>query len=209
MKKIIVATIILIIIGSGICFLLKKQNHADNNSKITNIGQPISSNNSETANNTAVNAENPYVGDDFTLIPPEGWVQMNLPSTLVAYRNKKETFEPGSAADKIHFKSYFAVSFDNADGKTIDEITDLVKNQTMAVAPSINFAPISQKTINGLPANMAEVSLTMQNINFKILIAIILANEKYYTISFSTTADKWAEYQTTFYNVANSFKTKK
>lgn len=208
MKKIIIVIIVLAVIGIGMYFLFQKQNNAGNNSGAAGGNQPKLSNDSETADNMATGSKNPYVGDDFMLTPPEGWIRTELPSTLAAYQNKEETFEPGSAADKIHFKSYFAISFDNANGQTLDGITNLVKKQTAAVVPSINFAPVSETTINGLPARMAEANLTMQNVDFKILIAIILANNKYYTISFNTTADKWAGYKDAFYNAANSFKTK-
>ncbi len=152
--------------------------------------------------------ENPYVGDDFTFVPPQGWIQTAIPSTLVSYQKQDEAHESGSAADKINFKSYFAVSFDNTSGQTIDQIMDLIKTQTESVAPSIVFGQVMERMINGMPARTVEADLVMQGVDFKVLMAVIMGDGKYYTVSFNTTAAKWGGYTEDFYGVLDSFKLK-
>ncbi|MFA5086884.1 MAG: PsbP-related protein [Candidatus Paceibacterota bacterium] len=151
---------------------------------------------------------NPYVGDEFTFIPPAGWIRIEIPSTLVAYQNTKEVQPKDSAAEKVHFKSYLAVSFDNANGQKLGEISALVKEQIKASAPAISFTYETKGKIDGQDAQYAEGDLLMQNINFKVIVITVLKGDKYFTISCNTTAEKWPEYRDIFYNTAESFKFK-
>jgi len=150
----------------------------------------------------------PYVGDDFTLIPPTDWIQTHISGTLVSYQNSKEAQPKDSAADKINFKSYIAVSFDKVNGQTLDKITEVIKRQLESVAPAISFAPVTNGTIGGQPAKLIEASLLMQEVDFKVMVAIAMKGDKYFTISSNTTAEKWPEYRDVFYNTLNSFKFK-
>ncbi|MDP3244770.1 MAG: hypothetical protein Q8M83_03895 [bacterium] len=151
---------------------------------------------------------NPYVGDDFTFIPPTDWILITIPSTLAAYQNPKETQPQGSAAEKIHFKSYVAVSFDNANGQKLDEITNLIKRQIKSVAPTTSFTSETDGQIDGQPAKFMEADLFMQDVNFKVMVALVLKGDKFFTISNNTTTEKWPEYRDIFYGTAESFKFK-
>lgn len=150
----------------------------------------------------------PYIGGDFTIIPPAGWIQTQIPSTLVSYQNSKETQPKGSAAEKIKFKSYLAVSFDNVNSKTLNEIVEIVKRQLEGVAPAISFSSVVDGIIGGQPAKLIEADLFMQDIDFKVIMALAMKGDKYFTISNNTTAEKWPEYRDLFYNTLNSFKFK-
>jgi len=202
-KVLIIAIIAVVLaVGAGIGYWLGKGGAKTSGNE--NGQQPLASQKTD----QDYQSDAPYVGDDFTLIPPVGWIRTQISGVLVAYQNSKETHPKGSAAEKVNFKSYFAVSFDKTNGQTLNEIVELVKNQTKGVAPAISFDSVLDGTIGGQPAKVLEASLLMQNINFKVVIAVAMKGDKYFTISNNTTAEKWPEYQDIFYNVLNSFNFK-
>ena len=196
MKKIIIAIIVVVVVGVGLAFYFLNQDKNSNNSSL------------ETANSPE-RTTGLYVGDDFTIISPKDWIQTHLQSTLVSFQNPNEKHPEGSAAAKINFKSYIAVSFDNVQGKTLKEIAELVKQQIQAVAPSVSFGSETDETIDGQPAKIIEANLNQQNVDFKVLMAVIMKEDKYFTISANTTAQKWTEYNEIFYDTFRSFKFKK
>ena len=114
MKKIIITIIVVAVVGVGLTFYFLNQNKNSDNLSL------------ETANSPE-RTTGLYVGDDFTIVSPKDWIQTHLPSTLVSFQNPNEKHPEGSAASKINFKSYIAVSFDNTQGKTLEEIAELVK----------------------------------------------------------------------------------
>ena len=59
-----------------------------------------------------------------------------------------------------------------------------------------------------MPAKLAVLDLNQQGVNFKVLLAVYLAGDKYYTMSFNTTAEKWPEYEARFYAITRSLETK-
>jgi hypothetical protein len=208
MKKIITAVIVIIIIATaGTAYLLLSQNKKET---LGNTGDFPKSNQSKINENLNSNKESngPYVGEDFTIISPPGWIQSHMPSTLVSFHNPDENHPKGSAAEKINFKSYMAVSFDNAQGKKLEEIIETTKQQIQGVASSVSFDSETAGTIDNQPVKFIEASLNQQNVDFKVLMAIVTKDEKYFTISANTTSEKWMSYRDTFYNTINSFKFK-
>jgi len=199
-SKIVIAAVVIVIlaVGVGIGYWLSYE------AKAPADGQPMID--QKGAQGSQSDAS--FIGDDFTLIPPAGWIRTQIPSTLVSYQNSRETQPKGSAAEKINFKSYLAVSFDSTNGQSLVQIAELVKNQTKGVAPAISFASAIDGTIGGQPAKFMEADLLMQDVNFKVAIAVAMKGDKYFIISFNTTAEKWPEYRDIFYNALNSFKFK-
>lgn len=185
-KYIIILAAVIIIVGVGVYFFAQKKG-GDDDIKISG---------------------NSYIGDDFTITPPVGWIQTQIPGTLVSYQNPKENHSPGSAADKIHFQSYIAVSFDNVSGQTLNQFEKLIEQQIKSITPSISFTSVVDGLIDGQLAKFIEADLFMQDINFKVMIVLILKGDKCFTISNNTTLEKWSEYRELFYSVANSFKFK-
>lgn len=208
MKKIIIIVIGAIIIIAGLAVYFFGQGKNVEKPLVEKKTDQASQTNNSPASSAPVKSDHPYVGDDFTIIPPAGWIQINMPSTLVSYQNSKETHPKGSAAEKINFKSYIAVSFDNAGGQTLDGVTELIKRQTKAVAPTISFASVTNGAIDGQPAKFMEADVSMQNVDFKVMIAVALKGNKYFTISSNTTAEKWPGYRGLFYEISDSFKFK-
>ena len=199
-SKIIIITIIVgvLVVGAGIGYWFGR------GSKIGILEQSLAGQKENRGSQAGV----PYVGDGFTIIPPTGWIQTHLPSTLVSYQNSSEVQPKGSTAEKINFKSYMAVSSYSTSGKTLDEVVDLVKRQVESVAPTISFLPVSDGTIDNQPAKFIEANVSMQEVDFKVMLAVAMKGDKYFTISSNTTTEKWPEYRDIFYNVLNSFKFK-
>ena len=198
-----IISIIIIAIIAGFAYFYRQ------NSQDKNLPLPAAGNDMATGSLEGDGTDNhPYVGEDFTFIPPAGWIQANLPGVLVAYQNMQETQPQGSAADKINFKSYFAMSFDNANGRQIDQIAELVKQQTKSVAPTVSFVSETDGQVDNQPAKFIEADVLMQDVNFKVLLLIILKGDKYYVLSGNTTAEKWPDYRDVFLNVAKSLEFK-
>lgn len=149
-----------------------------------------------------------FISDDFTILPPSGWVKSEFPNALVYYKNPNDQQPIGSAAEKINFQTYFAISADNLKGKTLTEITEFEENQIKAVVPGVVFKSTTDGKIDGQPAKFFEADLSMKNVGFKLMVAVIAKGDKYFTISNNTTAQKWLEYRDIFYNTADTFRFK-
>jgi len=55
----------------------------------------------------------------------------------------------------------------------------LVKQQVQAVAPSVSFGSETDELIDSQPAKIIEADLAQQNVDFKILMAVIMKDDKY------------------------------
>jgi len=206
MKKLFIIIIIAIAffgVGLGMYLYGKSKNI-----KIDPSASKVPANSLKNQKNNPPKENGPYVGEDFTIVAPPGWIQTHIPTTIVSFHNSQEAHPSGSAAEKINFKSYMAISFDTTQGKNLDEIIKLVKQQTASVAPSVSFNSENDGTIDGRPAEFLEAELTQQDVEFKVIIAIVFKEDKYFTISANTTAQKWSEYKNLLYDAINSFKFK-
>jgi hypothetical protein len=201
MKKMSSVIIILLIVIVGVLIFL----FSDRNNKKGEL-EGVSTQ-EETPSETK-SETNLYVGEDFTIARPENWIQTHLQSTLVSFQNTSESYPEGSAPAKVNFKSYVAVSFDNTQANTIEEISSLVKQQIQAVIPGASFGSKIKETISGQPAVITEIDLRQQDIDFKVLMGIIMKEDKYFTISANTTTQKWPEYGPIFYDMIRSFRFK-
>ncbi|MFA4999695.1 MAG: hypothetical protein WC519_03170 [Parcubacteria group bacterium] len=198
-----IAIIAIIAIGAALYFLNKDEMNNDlplvtgDSSAVTTDESP----------NLSFKLNGLYVGDDFTIMSPSGWIQTHIPMTLVSFQNPEEKHPEGSAASKINFKSYVAISSETTE-MTLDETAELVMRQIQNVAPAVSFGPVSDQVIDGQPAKAIEASLVQQDVDFKVLVAIVMKGNKYFIISGNTTTQKWADYNKLFYDVVFSFKFK-
>ena len=114
------------------------------------------------------------------------------------------------AAQKINFKSYFAVSYDTLQGKSMSEYEQIVKSGLQQTISNVVFTKEQDMTINGKSAHALEAELTQQGVNFKILLVVVRGQgDDVWVMSFNTTKSSWDGYKETFYGVANSFNLKK
>ncbi len=154
--------------------------------------------------------QNKIITDDFSINLPAGWKQtaaaMGAPAMAVSANENLN--DP--AAQKINFRSYFAVSYDTFQGKTMNEYVQTVKDALKQTIPSVVFTKDQDMTINGKSGHALEEELTQQGVNFKILMVIISGKgDDLWGISFNTTKSGWDGYKDVFYNAANSFIVKK
>lgn len=198
----IVLTVILLLIaaaGAGIYYFSQQKSIQPNTSGI-NQPQP------QTSSLPTKPAENRYEGEDFSIVIPEGWdkSQQPLPGTLLALYKNKEDHTDDPNAQKINFKSYMAISFDRTQGKTKSQILDMIKQSLLQLSPSAKITALPEETFNNQTADLIEINLSQQDINFKVLVAVIIKGDKYFTMSANTTAKKWASYKEDFYKALKS-----
>lgn len=203
----IVPIVAVVVIGAGVgVYMATRQTNRNDKS---NVGNTAAVNrNVNVAANTNTVVDSMYVGDDFTVIQPVGWVQGQIPGTLVSFQNINESHAVGSAAAKINFKSYIAVSFDNTNGKTLDQVYQTTIDGITASIPATNVFITSNETVNGRSAKFAAIEMSRQDVAYTVLLAVYFADGKYYVMSFNTTTEKWIGHKDTFYEVARSFTLK-
>ncbi|MFH1235858.1 MAG: hypothetical protein V1685_02880, partial [Parcubacteria group bacterium] len=210
MKKpiviVIIIIVVLIIAGGAYWFGTRSTTNTNTTNQTNQVA--VSGNSAVNTANQNANAtlqDSVYIGDDFTVTQPAGWVQVTIPGTLVSFRNTGEQHPEGSAAAKISFQSYIAISFDNTQGKTLDEINQTALDSITSTIASTNIFTTSGETVNGLPAKFSAMELTQQDVDYTVLLTVYNTGEKYYTMSFNTTTEKWLEYKDKFYEIARSF----
>lgn len=149
------------------------------------------------------------VTDDFSLDVPEGW--QKTVETMGASAMVVSVQDPVSdpAAEKINFKSYFAVLYDNLGEKTIQDYAAETKQSLEENIESVVFNEEKEFVINNQPAYRIEAEITQQGVNFKVLLVLIKGQgEDIWIISFNTTQSNWEGYQEIFYATAESFTLK-
>lgn len=202
----VVLTVILLLIaaaGAGIYYFSQQKSIQPNTS---GINQPQNQLQPQTSSLPTKPADNKYEGEDFSIIIPEGWdkSQQPLPGTLLALYKNKEDHTDDPNAQKINFKSYMAVSFDRIQGKTKSQILDMIKQSLLQLSPSVKITALPQETVDNQTADLVEISLSQQDVNFKVLVAVIIKGDKYFTLSANTTEKKWASYKEDFYKALKS-----
>lgn len=206
----VVLTVILLLIaatGAGIYYFSQQKPIQPNTS---GINQPQNQQQPQTSSLPAKPAENKYEGEDFFIVIPEGWdkSQQPLPGTLLTLYKNKEDHTDDPNAQKINFKSYMAISFDRIQGKTKGRILDMVKQSLLQLSPSAKITALPEETFNNQTADLIEINLSQQDVNFKVLVAIVIKGDKYFTLSANTTEKKWASYKEDFYKALKSLRLK-
>jgi len=150
------------------------------------------------------------ITDEFTIDLPAGWKQTPaaIGALAMGINASEDVIDP--AARRINFKSYYAVSFDTLQGKTLGEYLQTVKDELRLVASNPLFSNEGEITINGRSARAIEAEVFQQGTDFKVLI-IAVAGEKedVWVITFNTTKSGWKENKEIFSTIANSFILKK
>lgn len=185
------------------------ENAATNQAPAPKPGETISGAGTNKQTNTE-QPRNKLVTDDFEVNLPAGWRQTApaIGASVMAVNANENINDP--AAQKINFKSYFAVSYDTLQDKSMSEYLQIVKNGLQQTISNVAFTKDRDMTINGRFAHAIEAELTQQGVNFKILMVIIAGQGKdVWVMSFNTTKNSWDGYKETFYGIANSFNLKK
>ena len=198
----------LLIVAVGVIVYLLMRNDATTDDDAGQNINTAAAENSNAPGNANSREESAYIGEGFTVTQPAGWTQGKIMGTIASFVKTGETFPQDSAAGKINFQSYIAVSFDNTNGKTLTDVYDLSIDTISKIVSSLNVFATSDETVNGLPAKFSAMEFTQQDVEYTVLVAIMMAGDKYYSMSFNTTTDRWLEYKDMFYDVARSFRLK-
>lgn len=206
-KPTIIIIIAIVIIGAGVgIYFATRETETVNTNTNQNTNQGVVSNTDQA--NTNTRQENTYQGEDFSILKPLGWTQSQLPGALVSFHKADEVHPEGSAAAKINFKSYIAVSFDTIQSERIDEINKTVVDQVVTTIPSAQITEESDEEIDGQAAKFNVMTMTQQEVDYTVFLAVILKGDKYYTVSGNTTTDLWGAYKDLFYTTARSLEFK-
>ncbi len=199
-----VIVIVVILAGLGIYWFVKKDDSTLKDGGAVNQETSTYVN----ANTNAAGSSSTYIGDGFTVLQPSGWIQSRIQGSLASFQRANESHGEGSPAEKINFKSYIAISFDSTNGRTLDQVDQATIDGITAAIPSAKSFAVNDETINGIPARLTAFELQQQDVSYTVLVAVFMADEKYYVMSFNTTTEKWIGYKDSFYEVARSFSLK-
>jgi len=149
------------------------------------------------------------IKEDFTLEAPEAWLESeSLPGVSLMMINSQER-PTNSAAQKINFRSYFSVSYDQLGERNLEEQLEVLKKQIKQVAPDISFTTPSSILINGQETRVLEGDLRQQGVDFKVLIFMIAGRDKdIWIMSFNTLQEDWLDNKDLLYQIGQSFKLK-
>ena len=144
-KIIIIALIVLGIILAvlvGFYFIRQNQAPVENQEKMDGGTRVNNQTNNE-------QSQNKLVTDDFEVTLPAGWEKTApaMGTSAMAVNRNEKLDDP--AAQKINFKSYFAVSYDMLQGKSLSEYLQTVKNQLSQTISNVVFANERDIMING------------------------------------------------------------
>ncbi len=202
---ILVVAVIAIAAVIGFYFIQK------NKPSINSVENAMLPSQSGVSNQTSADQpQNKLVTDDFEINLPAGWRQ-TAPATgasAMAVNANERLNDP--AAQKINFRTYFAVSYDTLQGKSLNEYLSGVKNQLRQTISNAVFAQENDITINDKAARAVEINLTQQGLDYKILmIAVAGKGDDVWVMSFNTAKSSWDGYKETFSSIAKSFSLKK
>lgn len=148
---------------------------------------------------------------DFSIDLPAGWEQATTTEGIsVKAINAGETTDD-PAAQKINFKTYFAVAYEPLGERTMDHYYTIFKDYLSSIIPSARFPKEQDIQLNnGELAHAIEIELTQDDIDLKTLSVMTRGQgNDVWVISFNTAQENWGVYGELFYSVAKSFSLKK
>lgn len=149
------------------------------------------------------------VKDDFSLLLPQGWRESAGFQGVAAMAINAEEEITDSDAKKINFRTYYSVTYDVLQGRTLEDYAEYVKESLRQLLVSVDFVSEGARNLSGREVYGIEMELFQQGINFKVLTLLIKGEEDdVWLVSFNTVKDNWDQYQDLFQEIAASFKTR-
>jgi hypothetical protein len=211
MKNILIVLIILGVISAALIGVyLFKQNKTAISPEGTEPEETSEENQEGLEYESEEGSDQVLATDDFLVDLPDGWrkTEATMGVSAMVINFEEEIEDP--AAQKINFKSYFAVTYDTLGEKSLNDYLQTAKNELEKVASNVVFTEDQDITINGRSAHAIEVELTQQGVDFKVLLVLVKGEgDDVWVLSFNTTKSNWDEYKELFYSVADSFNLKK
>ena len=147
--------------------------------------------------------------EDFSVYIPEGWRKTAPPQGVSAMVINADEEITDPAAKKINFRTYFAVSYDSLQGKSMEEYIQILKNNLAQTVGNIDFGGENAITVNGREARAIDAGISQQGAEFKVLIVAIRGGgEDIWLLSFNTVKSSWDKYRDLFAEITNSFQVK-
>jgi hypothetical protein len=195
MKKPIVLVVVLavIIIGAGGFYLYKTGKLFGSKPKEINLE----------------NKDSVLTKDDFSVKLPDGWeeVSTSTGAILTAIDSNEKIIDVN--AQKLNFRSYFAVIYDKLGDKTKDGYYQALKDTLKQSFAGISFTKEEKGVIDNKDTYFVEAEFIQQEVNFKILLSINVGDQNVWIMSFNTIESNWENYKDIFYQTAGSFAVKK
>jgi len=189
---------------------------SENGEQVENSGsnsqseEPLEGNNGTGAKENIPTAQttNNIVTNSFEITPPPGWEGRPAPEGVLALAIKPGETMANPEASKIGFKSYFAITRSDLQGKTREEYVNFIGEELKKISSSVVLDTTWTTRVDGKDATVLDISINQQNVDFKVSIFLVWNGEDVWAISFNTTADKWNEYKDAFFTAGSSFKLK-
>lgn len=129
---------------------------------------------------------------------PSNWKRNDVPKLDFVL------FAPQLGEETNTYASMNIVSEKVGPGITLNQFyTESVANLSSALK-DVTVDKNGDTLINNIPAKWVLYSHVMQNIKLQVLQYFIVANETVYLLTFSSSADSFQDYQTSFENIADS-----
>lgn len=163
----------------------------------------------QNASQAAMSAPGVFDGQDFKITVPDGWAVTNkFPGVLVTIFKTQETFPDEPNVKATDFNSYMMIISELTQGKTVGQLAEEAKNEILKAVANSSVTDSKEGIIDDMPAKFYEFKVFQQNVNFKVLLAVVAKGEKAFLMSSNTTASKWPIYKDILYQMDESFKFK-
>jgi len=143
--------------------------------------------------------------NDFSIEIPEGWAESAASAgvSAIVVNAGEEVTDP--AAEKINFRTYYAVTYDVLGGKTQEEYPQYFKEALEESVPGIEF--VAEGALEGKDAYAIQADISQQGADFRIWFVIYKGEgDGIWIVSFNTPKSSWEGYKDLFYRVAASFE---
>lgn len=146
--------------------------------------------------------------EGYSIKLPEGWKEAEGVSGASAtiVNAKEEVIEPN--AQKINFRSYYSVINDNLAENSPEDYFKKITESLKKSFPDIGAIKEEDKIVSENKIHFMEIEIRQQEIDFKVLLAVITKDKNVWTISFNTLKSNWEKYRELFYQIAGDFKIK-
>jgi len=144
---------------------------------------------------------------DFSVVPPAGWKEVSSPAgVLLMVANLDENITDPALIQR-GFRSYFTVGYQGLEGKSREDFLQFIRDSLNQSFPGIAYSRDEEANFAGGRGQTMEMTLTQGGSPFKVMVTTIWGNnDDAWVISFNTTPDRWSDYGSQFYQVADSFR---
>jgi len=152
------------------------------------------------------NQKNILTKDYFSIQIPDGWQETRGRPGISAMISNLDEENKDQAVRDMDFKSYFAVAYENAMDKTMEEFVEYTKNEIFQSGTEIKIISEENIIINSREAYLIESELRQQDADFKAFIVIVKGdgNDMWF-ITFNTALNDWRRYESLFDEVIQGF----